>query len=69
MNILEKKQEIKSEIDKINDEVLLNEIDRLLHLDEVAVPEWHKKILDERLKDLESDDTEMLDWDDAKKDL
>lgn len=69
MNILERKQEIKSDIDKVKDEVLLDESERLLHLDETEVPEWHKKILEERLKEIDAGSAEMLDWDDVKKDL
>jgi hypothetical protein len=69
MNILEKKREIISEISKVNDEMLLEEIDRLLHLDEAEIPEWHKQILLERLKEDEAGNTEWLDWEDVKKDL
>ena len=36
---------------------------------DAEIPEWHKVILEERLKELESDDTEMLDWDIVKNEL
>jgi hypothetical protein len=69
MNILEKKREIISEIDKVNDEQLLEEILRLLHQEDDDIPEWHKQILEERLKKYESGEEEMLDWEEVKKDL
>lgn len=69
MNILEKKQEIIAEIDKVNDERLLEEILRLLHREDEDIPEWHKEILEERLKKYESGEEELLDWEDIKKDL
>lgn len=69
MTILEMKQEIKSEIDKINDEKLLEEIQKLLHRDESEVPEWHKIILAEREEKYRSGDEELEDWEDAEKEL
>jgi putative addiction module component (TIGR02574 family) len=35
----------------------------------VPVPEWHKKMLDERLKAVEEGREEILEWDDIKHDL
>jgi len=69
MNIVEKKLEIISEISKTDDEKLLDEIDRLLHLDEAEIPEWHKKILEERLKDDEAGNSVWLDWEEVEKEL
>ena len=70
MNISEKKQEIKSEIDKIDDEKLLWAIARLLHLDDEGdVPDWHKQILQERLEKYESGNAKMKDWEEVKKTL
>jgi hypothetical protein len=69
VNILEKKLEIISDIGKVNDEGLLEEIRELLHRDEAEIPEWHKKILLERLKEDEAGNTEWLDWEDVKKQL
>ena len=66
MNILEKKREIISEIDKVNDEQLLEEILRLLHREDDDIPEWHKEILEERSKKYESGEEEMLDWEEVK---
>jgi hypothetical protein len=50
MNILEKKQEIKTEIDRVEDEKLLEDILAMLHRDDDEIPEWHKSILMEREK-------------------
>ena len=69
MNILEKKQEIISEIDKIDDEKLLWAIARLLHLDDEDIPEWHKQILKERLEEYEKGNAKMKDWEEVKKKL
>ena len=69
MNILEKKQEIISEIDKVNDERLLEETLWLLHREDDDIPEWHKEILEESLKKYESGEEEMLDWEEVKKSL
>ncbi len=35
----------------------------------VSVPEWHRKLLDERLKAVEEGREEILEWDDIKHDL
>jgi DNA phosphorothioation-dependent restriction protein DptG len=69
MSILEMKQEIKSQIDKIEDKKLLEEIQSLLHRDDADIPDWHKKILEERLKEDRDGTTEWLDWEEVKKDL
>jgi len=69
MNILEKKQEIISEIGKVNDEKLLEEILRLLHREDDDIPEWHKQILAEREEKYGSDDTAFEDWEEVKKEL
>jgi len=69
MNILEKKREIISEIDKVNDEQLLEEILRLLHREDDDIPEWHKQILNERLEEYEKGNAKMKDWEKVKKKL
>lgn len=35
----------------------------------VPVPEWHKRILDERLKEVEAGRETIVDWDEIKHDL
>jgi hypothetical protein len=69
MNILEKKQEIKTEIDRVEDEKLLEDILTMLHRDDEGIPEWHKQILEERLEKYESGNAKMKDWEDVKKSL
>lgn len=70
MDIETKKREIKSEIEKIQDEKLLWAIARLLHLDDDGeVPEWHKEIVRERVAKYESGDSKMLNWDEVQKKL
>ena len=70
MNIIEKKREIKQEIDQIDDEKLVWAIARLLHLDdEEPIPEWHLTILQERIEKYEKSSTQMKDWEEVKKGL
>jgi hypothetical protein len=69
MSILEIKAEIKSEIDKINDEKLLEEILRLLHRDDDEIPEWHKTILAEREEKYGSGDEGFEDWEEVEKEI
>jgi hypothetical protein len=65
MNILGKKQEIKSEIDKIDDEKLIWAIARLLHLDEPDIPEWHKQIVMEREEEYNKGTSNARNWDEV----
>jgi|APTNR8051073442_1049403.scaffolds.fasta_scaffold21655_2 hypothetical protein len=70
MDLELKKQEIKAEIEKTEDEKLLWAIARLLHIDDDGdVPEWHKSVVREREVKYEKDNIKMLDWDEAKKSL
>ena len=63
MNITEKKEEIKSEIDKLEDEKLLWAIARLLHLDDEGdIPDWHKQILKETEVEYVKGNLKMKDW-------
>ena len=39
------------------------------HADEVAVPEWHKDLLDARRKAVDESREEILEWDDVKHSL
>ena len=54
------------DIDKINDERLLKEIQRLIHQEEEDIPEWHKSILAEREEKYGSSDESLEDWEDVK---
>jgi hypothetical protein len=70
MNLELKKQEIKAEIEKIEDEKLLWAIARLLHIDDDGVvPEWHKSVVRERVVRYENGNEKMLNWDDVKESL
>mgnify|MGYP001551141992 CR=1 FL=1 len=70
MNIEIKKQEIKAEIENLQDEKVLWAILRLLHLDdEGEVPEWHKEIVRERVERYEKGNGKMLKWDEVQKKL
>jgi hypothetical protein len=69
MSILEIKEEIKSEIDKVNDERLLEEILKLLHRDEDEIPDWHLSILKEREEKYGSSDEGLEDWDEVEKEI
>lgn len=70
MNIAEKKEEIKSEIDRIDDEKLIWAIARLLHLeDDADIPEWHKQILEEREAKYQRGEMKFKDWEEVKKTL
>jgi hypothetical protein len=67
MDLLLKKREIKTEIDKIEDEKLVWAIARLLHLDdEGETPAWHRQIVEERSVKYEKNDSKMKDWDKVK---
>lgn len=41
-------------------------VDKQLELD---IPDFHKKILDERLKEYKNNPDDLLDWDEVKRDL
>ena len=70
MNIAEKRAEIKSEIDRIDDEKLLWAVARLLRLDDESdIPEWHKEILREREEEYIKGISKARDWEDVKKDF
>ncbi len=40
--------------------------DDLARRDEVEVPEWHKQLLDERERMVESGEAKFVDWEEAK---
>lgn len=70
MDISERKQMIKSEIDKIEDEKLLWALERILHLEEdVEIPDWHQSIVMERLEKYKKGEGKYVDWDDIEKSL
>ncbi len=52
MPVIDKSKIIEA-IQHTEDERILFAINRLLQIDEDGIPQWHKEILDERLKSIE----------------
>lgn len=69
MNIELERNLIIEELNHVNDEWLLKAIKRLLGLDypEDDIPEEHKRILDERIREFESGEATLVDWEEIKK--
>ena len=61
------KSKIISAINETDDERILFAINRLLQIDDI--PEWHKDILEDRLKDIEEGKVIFHNWDDIKSSL
>ena len=67
MNIEFERRQIIEELSHLEDEWIFNEIKRVLGLDvDDEVPEEHKQILDERIREFESGQMETVDWEDIK---
>lgn len=70
MDLAVKKREIIEQIDKTDDEKLVWAIARLLHLDDdIDIPEWHKKIVEERIEKYEAGGGKMKNWEEVQKNL
>ena len=71
MNIELERSQIIEELNHVNDEWLIKAIKRLLGLDYPGddIPEEHKRILDDRMKDYDAGTAETMGWDEAKKRL
>ncbi len=70
MNIELERSQIIEELNHVNDEWLIKAIKRLLGLDfEDDIPEEHKRVLDERMKEYDAGTAETMGWDEAKKRL
>ncbi len=70
MDLTLKKNQIKKEIDKIEDEKLVWAIARLLHLDDEGdIPEWHWGVVKERAAKYAKGKSKMKDWDGVRKQL
>jgi hypothetical protein len=67
MTSIDKEQLIEA-IRETEDERILFAISRLLQVDE-EIPEWHKEILQQRLKDIEEGKAVFHDWDEIKDSL
>ena len=60
------KSKIIDAIKKTDDEFVLEEINQLLQ-NEVNIPDWHIKVLQERIKDFEEGNTVFHNWEDVRK--
>lgn len=70
MNIEIEKRLIINEINNIQDEWILKAIKKLLDIDyEGEVSEEHQQILSERIASHEVNPSQVLEWDDVKKEL
>lgn len=67
MDLLLKKREIKERVDKVEDEKILSAIARLLNLEEVESPGWHKQIVEERFEEYERNPQNVISWEEIKK--
>lgn len=63
------KSRIIEAIQHTEDERILFAINRLLQIDEDEIPEWHKEILNDRLKSIEEGTAVFHKWDDIKDSL
>ncbi len=62
------KSKIIEAINQTDDERILFAINRLLKIDD-DIPEWHKPILEQRLKDIQEGKAIFHDWDEIKSSL
>ncbi|HEY5465127.1 MAG TPA: addiction module protein [Hanamia sp.] len=59
------KSKIIDAIKKTDDEFILTEINQLLQ-HEIEIPDWHKKVLQQRLKDFEEGNVVFHNWEEVK---
>ena len=62
------KEQLIEAIRDTDDERILFAISRLLQVEE-DIPEWHKEILEERRKRIESGEEQFYDWNDIKDEI
>ena len=68
MPVIDKAKIIEA-IQQTDDEWVLLAINRLLQIEEEEIPEWHKEILGQRLKDIEEGRAVFHSWDEVKKEI
>lgn len=68
MPVIDKTKIIEA-IQQTEDEWVLLAINRLLRIEEEEIPEWHKEIVEQRLKDIEDGKAVFHSWDDVKKEI
>ena len=59
------KSKIIDAIKKTEDEYVLEEINQLLQ-NEINIPDWHKKVLQQRLQDIEEGNAVFHNWEDIR---
>lgn len=70
MTISEKKKLIIEEIQHINDEALVDAIEKLLKIEnDDTIPEWHKELVRTRVKEYKENEDVLLEWNEVVKDL
>lgn len=70
MDIEIEKRLIINEIKNIQDEWILKAIKKLLDIDyEAEVSEEHQQVLNDRIASYETDPSQVLEWDEVKKEL
>ena len=60
------KARIIAAIKEMDDERILFAIERLLQIDTEDVPEWHKRTLEQRIKEIEEGNAVFHNWDQIK---
>lgn len=68
MPIIDKVKIIEA-IQQTDDEWVLLAINRLLQIEEEEIPEWHKEVVEQRLKDIEEGKAVFHSWDEVKKEI
>lgn len=63
------KTKIIEAIQQTDDEWVLLAINRLLQIEDEEIPEWHKQIVEQRLKDIEEGRAVFHNWDEVKKEI
>ena len=63
------KSKIIEAIKETDDDRILFAIERLLQIDNEDIPEWHKTILNQRIKDIEEGKAFFYDWDEVKEEI
>ena len=70
MTISEKKKLIIEEIQHINDEALVDAIEKLLKIEnDDTIPEWHKELVRTRVNEYQENEDVLLEWNEVVKDL
>ncbi len=68
MPVIDKTRMIEA-IQQTDNEWVLLAINRLLQIEEEEIPEWHKEIVEQRLKDIEEGKAVFHSWDEVKKEI